>query len=275
MKYLCHSSRLHILTAVFLTVVVFSCKDNSNNVKQTDNDSLSVDTTNTIIEDELNLFDDEPISKKADELFDDFFYNFITDNRFQSIRIDKALKKHKNDILEMFSNQDFFTVIYEDTKDLVLLKDTTLKNVTVEWIDLENEVEDKYNFRKINGEWILAGKSEGGLMYADNIDFYEFYKKFATDRDFQISSLAEEIRYHAEAQEGNEAVDTILTHKDWWEFSMEMPPFNPVIVNINYGQKLSGNNVRNLLFEGLCNGISVNYCFTKEDDSWILTDIEI
>ena len=260
-----------------LSITLGSC--NNSNVQNTDDES---DSTTTIVEEateepaeQLQLLDEEPVSKKADELFDDFFYNFISDSKFQSSRIDNALRKHKDNILEMFSNQDFFTVFYEDSGDLALLKDTTLTKVSVEWVDLENEIADKYFFRKIEGEWILTSKNESGIKYAENADFYEFYKHFSTDRDFQFNSLAENIRFAVAAGEEEEAIDTLLNRSDWWEFSMEMPPFSHILVNINYGQKLSESNTKNLLFEGYSNGITVDYRFEKEDGEWTLQQISL
>lgn len=259
-----------------ITVVMMGCASPGTKADE-DNDSIDIeiDSVADTLEDSLMLFEDEPVSKLADELFGDFFYNFISDIDFQHKRTGGHMKKHKGSIFDRFSTQDFFTVVFDRKSDLYLLKDTTLTSVGVEWIDLDSCVIDRYNFHKINSEWLLTDKKEYSVDESPCAEFYEFYKQFATDHDFQMSSLAENIDYLETAQEGEEAVSSVITHDDWAEFSMEMPTFSTTLVNIDYGQSMENANRKNLLFEGFSNGIYVEYRFFRTDDKWLLKEIEI
>ncbi len=260
-----------------IAVAIMGCANPATVKTEEENDSIAADSDSVVdaLEESLLLFEDEPVSELADELFGDFFYNFISDIDFQHKRIGGHMKKQKGSIFDRFSTQDFFTVVYDRKSDLYLLKDTTLTSVGVEWIDLDSCTIDKYNFRKINSKWLLTDKKEYSVDESPCAEFYGFYKKFATDYDFQMSSLAENIDYLETAQEGEEAVNSIITHDDWPEFSMEMPTFSTTLVNIDYGQSMEDKHRKNLLFEGFSNGIYVEYRFFRTDDKWVLKEIEI
>lgn len=259
---------------VVLTMSVVACSNGGGSSKETD-EADSVVTDDTLEMDSLILLDEQPVSVLADELFDDFFYNFISDVQFQRERTDYPMKKHKGSIFEHFSTQDFFSVIYEHDRDLALLKDTTLRKVGVEWIYLDSMVIDRFNFRKIDGEWLLVTRSEYAMDSTLNADFFDFYERFVNDTIYQKESLGDGVTFSIPASEGDDAIDSIVTAETWTDFCADKQLFNPVLVNIDYGQKLEADNKRDILFHGFSNGVSIEFRFEKEDKRWLLKSIEL
>lgn len=239
-------------------------------------DTLLVDEDSLVeVSDTLQLIEEQPVSARADELFDDFFFNFISDVKFQHSRTDYPMKKHKGSIFDHFSTHDFFTVIYEHEDDLALLKDTTLKKVGVEWIYLDSMNVDRFNFRKIDGEWLLIDRTEYSFEDSPNADFFKFYERFVADTLTQVEAIGDGVAYTVEAQEGDEEVDSIVTPDMWTEFMSDKPLFSPVLVNIDYGQRIGNENTRNLLFQGFSNGVSIEFRFSCKDGLWFLDAIEL
>lgn len=242
----------------------------------TEEDSLLVeDDSLAETSDSLILLEEQPVSVRADELFNDFFYNFISDVKFQRLRTDYPMKKHKGSIFGHFSTRDFFTVIFEHRKDLALLKDTTLRKVSVEWIYLDSLNVDRFNFWKVDGEWLLIDRTESSLVDSPNADFFRFYDRFVNDTIAQIDAIGDGVTFTVEAQEGDEEVDSIVTPDVWTEFMSDKPVLSPVLVNIDYGQKVEDGDNRDLLFQGFSNGVSIEFRFRREDGQWFLNAIEL
>lgn len=88
---------------------------------------------------------EEPKPTEADESFDDFIYNFASDDELQRQRvkfplsyyngdepskIDKKYWKHD----DLFTKQNYYTLLFDREEDMDLVGDTTLTSVQVEWI---------------------------------------------------------------------------------------------------------------------------------------------
>ncbi|MBQ6033115.1 MAG: DUF4348 domain-containing protein, partial [Prevotella sp.] len=70
--------------AVCLTLVVAACSDKKPAEQQAPLTDSIVDTTATDTMEEL--IEEQPIPKAADELFDDFIFNFASSNKLQTER---------------------------------------------------------------------------------------------------------------------------------------------------------------------------------------------
>ena len=76
--------------------------------------------------------------KAADELFDDFVFNFAANRKLQMSRINFPLPVYHNDKLKkqiekkhwrmehFFMRQDYYTLIFDNRRQMNLVKDTTL-----------------------------------------------------------------------------------------------------------------------------------------------------
>ena len=106
--------------------------------------------------------------KAADELFDDFIFNFAANRKLQFSRIVFPLKKtdgKKVSYIEkkqwkmehFFMPQGYYTLIFDNMKQMKLVKDTSINNVVVEKVYLDRKKVKKYIFERINGQWMLTG----------------------------------------------------------------------------------------------------------------------
>ena len=237
--------------------------------------------------DTLQLFEEKELPKAVDELFDDFFFTFASDARFQNQRIrfplrfkdeDAELKLTKEDWhnYNRFGQQEFFSVIYEREKDLALQKDTAVHEVGVQWIYLQDGYVEKYNFKRIpQGQWVLFNIEKRDVEQTPNGDFVKFYSQFVADSVFQRSCLVTPIHLHAKPQDDEEESDTELSADDWFEMKSDMPIPKDVLVTIDYGQQSTDGNKKNLLMEGVSNGLFMEFKFEKIAGEWRLYGIEI
>lgn len=279
------------LSSIFIVAVfVFlSCKGSGGDrVAYEPDDSIAINDSigDDFPSDSLNLFDEDVIPTSADELFNDFFYGFTTDQRFQLSRISFPLKGNEGGKVQRvskeewkaddkFIRQPFFSVIYERERDMAIQKDTSLNHVVVEYYDLQSETVEKFNFQRTNGQWQLSSFEKSSSIHGPNEDFIEFYSKFVSDSLFQKQSIHTPLSLiTSEDDEFADGGDMELSIEDWFEFSSEMPLPRDVMTNINYGQPSISENRKILLVEGLSNGLSVKYKFDKMNGHWRLIEIE-
>ena len=105
---------------------------------------------------------DEPKPIEADESFDDFIYNFASDDALQRQRvvfplpyyngeraskIDKKYWKHD----DLFTKQSYYTLLFDREEDMDMVGDTSLTSVQVEWIFIKKRMVKKYYFERIKG----------------------------------------------------------------------------------------------------------------------------
>ena len=105
-------------------------------------DSVCVDSS-CYAQDTLQLFEEEVLPESADELFNDFFFNYTSDMNFKNQRQaysldcnigDTVIKIHSSELgaySELFVD-DYYSIIYERNEDLSFQKDTSLNEVIVE-----------------------------------------------------------------------------------------------------------------------------------------------
>ena len=111
--------------------------------------------------------EEEPvIPAAADESFADFLYNFALDERLQLRRIlfplPYYMDNQKDSIMKedwvhdpLFSQQEFYTMLYDNLDDAELEKDTASTSVRIEWIDLKQKKMKRYYFERLYGWWKL------------------------------------------------------------------------------------------------------------------------
>ena len=234
--------------------------------------------------DTLQLVEDAPVPKTADEIFNDFIYTFITDSEFQHERVCFPLRgnnPHANHINRSewdkkspFNSPEFISMIYDREKDMNLQKDTTLTHVSVEWIYLNSQHAVMYNFRKKHGRWMLTDYEEQNMSQSPLSAFVSFYSKFSSDTLFQKESIDFPLRLVTKSEGDEEGGEMQLSPEDWEQFRAEMPLPCGVITNINYGQPALSENRKILLVEGLGNSLYVKYKFDQTDGHWYLYEIE-
>ncbi len=232
------------------------------------------------------LISEQPIPKAADELFDDFFFTFAGNRKHQLERIKfplavvsrgktTAITKEQWKMESFFMSQGYYTLIFDNHKQLQLSKDTSINHVVVEKIYLAKKKVKKYNFDRLNGEWMLTSIENNAMYLNSNASFLAFYQQFATDTAFQIRSLNETVDYKGTNPENDqEELEGEITPDQWDEFSPgELP--SGLIYNIIYGQKYTANNRKIFLLRGISNGQELEMTFKKMGAEWKLVKMVV
>lgn len=256
------------------------------------NKAVTADTTVTdsIVADTLEvdsleeLISEAPVPKAADELFDDFIFNFAGNRKLQMERIQFPLSvindgkiskvtKAQWKMERFFMPQGFYTLILDNKKQLNLSKDTSVSHVVVEQIHLDQQIVKRFNFDRKNGEWMLTSIDNSAMAENSNASFLDFYERFATDSAFQIKSLNDPIAFTGpDPDDDFETITGDLLPEQWPDIGPTDLP-SGLIYNIIYGQKYTENTQKVFLLRGIANGQELEMTFKIVDGVWKLVKL--
>lgn len=247
-------------------------------------DSTSADTVDTTSIDTLEqLITEQPMPKAADELFDDFIFNFAANKKLQLERIvfplkvtnnskEKAINKQQWKMEHFFMNQGYYTLIFDNKRQMNLVKDTSINHVVVEKIYLKKKKVKQYVFNRINGQWMLVEINTGAMYQNNNASFLNFYQKFATDSTFQANHLNNPIHFSGpDPDDDFSTMNGDIAPETWPAFAPELP--SGFIYNIMYGQKYTQSNQKILVMRGIANGMEMELTFARKGKQWKLTKL--
>ena len=155
-------------------LLMCSCTGNQTPKPTAIADSIA-DTVDSVPSDTLEqLLIDTPMPKAADELFDDFVFNFAANKRLQKERVvfplkvrkadgEEIISKEKWEMERFFMRQGYYTLMFNDERQMTLMKDTSLKAAVVQKIQLRKKVIKDYVFRRIRGAWMLLEIKESPI----------------------------------------------------------------------------------------------------------------
>ena len=239
-------------------------------------DTASVDTLDELIS-------EQPMPKAADELFDDFIFNFAANRKLQLGRIKfplevvdgenvAYLKKKQWKMEHFFMDQGYYTLIFDNMKQMNVVKDTSINNVVVEKVYLAKEKVEKYIFKRINWRWMLTSVHTNDMVQNTNASFLAFYQKFASDPSFQIESLNNPVMFTGPDPDDDFSTMTgEIAPETWPAFAPELP--SDFIYNIMYGQKYTEGNQKIFVMRGIANGMEMQLTFKRMDGKWKLTSL--
>lgn len=239
-------------------------------------DTASVDTIEQLIS-------EQPMPKAADELFDDFIFNFAANRKLQLGRIKFPLKVVDGDDVtfvkkaqwhmeHFFMDQGYYTLIFDNMKQMDLVKDTSINNVVVEKVYLIEEKVEKYLFKRINGRWMLTSIRSNDMFQNTNASFLAFYQRFATDPEFQLQSLNNPVEFTGPDPDDDFSTMTgEIAPETWPAFAPELP--SGFIYNIMYGQKYAEGNQKIFVMRGIANGMEMQLTFKRIDGEWKLVSL--
>jgi hypothetical protein len=278
--------RLLIGTLV-LTALMFSCKG-----KQTTGtaEAAPQDTTDSIAQQDTvpadtmeMLITQTPMPRAADELFDDFLFNFAANRKLQMERVAFPLLKVRGadssrvklgewQMERFFMRQDFYTVLFDNEQQMELVKDTTVNLATVEKIYFNTGAVIQYMFHRIKGAWMLTEINTQPITTNRNASFLQFYHKFGTDSLFQTESLNETVEFVGPDPDDDFArMEGILTPDTWPAFAPELP--DKMIYNVVYGTPKDTTDKKIFVMRGIANGLEVEMTFRQREGRWQLVKL--
>ena len=237
---------LAVLTIVCFTSVGCTDKKPAPAVDSTAADTAVADTQ--AMDSTAKLIEETPMPKAADELFDDFLFNFAASRKLQKERIHFPLAVYRNDKLKkhiekrhwkmehFFMRQDYYTLIFDNRKQMNLVKDTTIDHVVVEKVFYSRKVVQQFLFNRINGQWMMTSINYKPMYQNNNASFLKFYGAFATDTAFQARHLHNPVKFTGPDPDDDFSTMTgEIEPETWPAFAPQLP--HGMIYNIIYGQK--------------------------------------
>ena len=271
------------LASLAMLFVGTGCTDK----KTTSDVSVSVDTmlTDTLGTDSMEaLIEDEPMPKAADELFDDFIFNFAANRRLQSERTDypvnvdtygklSKVEKSKWGMEHFFMRQGYYTLVFNSASQLDVVKDTAIGSVYVEKISFAKRQVTRWQFNRVLGLWKMQGVRIMALTKHEDASFLRFYNNFVTNPDIQSVSIAESVSFSGPDPEDD------FSRMTGELMAEQVPAFLPwmpsgTLYNIHYGdQPYKPSNTRIFVVRGIANGMESELTFQKKSGGWMLTKL--
>ena len=281
-------SFLSVLLAV-LTVVCFTYVGCSDKKPAQVHDSTSVDSviadTQTVDSTE-KLIEETPMPKAADELFDDFVFNFAANRKLQMKRVHFPLPVYHNDKLvksigkrawkmeHFFMHQDYYTLIFDNQKQMNLVKDTAINHVVVEKVFYAKKTVQQFLFNRINGEWMMTSINYKPMYSNMNASFLKFYGHFATDSTFQAEHLHNPVKFVGpDPDDDFSTMSGDIEPETWPAFAPQLP--HGMIYNIIYGQKYAESNQKIFVIRGIANGMETILTFKRIHGKWMLIKLNM
>ena len=281
------------LIALFLT----GCSDGKKSASVSVPDDLQEEPADTIPtdieedgdeEDLDHLIGTQPMPVAADELFDDFIFNFASNRRLQMERINfplsidgdtttledstsvVAFSRDNWQMEHFFMHEGEYTLMFDSPEEMELVKDTSVSQVTVEHIMLNENTVKQYLFDRTGGQWRLTGVRRQTLAENPNASFIGFYQQFATDSAFQRESLSEAIDIAVPDPDDDFAqTEGVITPDFWDAFAPELP--EGIVYNIVYGPQDAASDQKVFVVRGISNGLELELTFKRRDGRWKLT----
>ena len=220
--------------------------------------------------------------KAADELFDDFIFNFAANRRLQKKRIVFPLKvyyngKLKREISEkewkmehFFMRQQYYTLIFDNARQMNLVKDTAVNHVVIEKIFFRKKLVQQFLFNRINGQFMMTSLNYKKMYTNENADFLRFYDRFSRDSAYQVASMADEVEFTAPDPNNDFAdINGVMMPQQWPDFKPALIPKDK-IYNIIYGQHYTESKRKLFVIRGISNSLEIEMYFRKIGRHWKL-----
>ena len=278
---------LPLLAAMLLLTACKGGRANSFEADDTEDSSavtVQQESGQLTMEEEIDeLIAQEPLPQSADELFDDFIFNFASNRRLQMERIafplliNSGAKKEyiTPDNWQMehfFMHQGEYTLMFDREEQLKLTQDTAIVEVALEKIFLEEDFIRQYLFSRASGRWMLTEIRNQTLPRNANATFIAFYQQFVTDSTFQRESLADEIAFQGPDPDDDFAqMEGVITPDFWDAFAPELP--QRMLYNIVYAPQDPQSQQKILMVRGIANGLEQILTFRIQGGRWKLVKL--
>ena len=270
-----------LIAIVAGVLLMFSCTGNkTQRAEEPQADSVADTVEVTPIDSLEQLIGETPTPKAMDELFDDFVFNFAANKKLQMDRVvfpltvrkgDKpeTIDKKKWEMERFFMRQGYYTLFFDNDKQMQLMKDTSINQAIVEKILFKKNAVKDYVFNRIRGAWMLREVREMSISENMNASFLEFYQQFVTDKAYQMKSLNSTVTFVSpDPDDDFSMMEGIITPDTWEAFAPELP--SKLLYNIIYGQPEPVGSEKIFILRGIANGLEMELRFKKVNNRWLL-----
>ena len=268
--------------AIFAGVLLmFSCTGNKTNQHEEVAADTVVDSMSMAEVDTLELLITEtPMPRAADAMFDDFLFNFLANKKLQKERIIFPLRvteDGKTETIEqdqwkmehLFMRQGYYTLLFNNDKQMSLMKDTAVSEAIVEKIMLKKWQVSSYYFQRIKGAWMFREVRVTPIDENSNLSFLAFYKRFVTDSVYQVESINETVQFTGpDPDDDFNVMEGVITPDTWEAFAPQLPA--KLLYNIVYGKPEPEGNQKIFLMRGVANGLELELRFKRVGGRWKL-----
>jgi hypothetical protein len=283
-SYLSQFMRHYLILFATLILMTASCGGRKSGDAQ---DTVPDDSTivaDSVSADSLNInISDIPMPRAADELFDDFVFNFAANRKLQMERVafpllvvrdnkQERMTKAQWQMEYFFMRQGFYTLLFDSEKHMEVVKDTSVHHAVVEKIFFESGSITQYVFNRLRGTWMLTQMKTIPIQQSTNSSFLDFYHHFATSPDFQAQHLGETVKFVGpDPDDDFSMMEGVITPDTWEAFAPELP--GDMIYNIIYGESRKESNTKVFVVRGIANGFELEMTFQRTHGQWKLTKL--
>lgn len=225
------------------------------------------------------------IPKNLDETFDDFVYTYASDKRFQLYRTHFPLPYVKDTVRveikrsewihdALYTNLEFYNILFDKEEDMEIEKDTRTDKVNVSWLFLDKKEARHYYFERNKGYWMLENITQKSYGGGPNEAFLSFFYEFCNDSVFQREHIAPSLKFVTNDPDDDfNVIEAFISVDQWFAFRPSLPKNK--MTNIDYGQSYSAKSRHKIVtFRGIGTGYSNTLFFTRDGNSWKLTEYE-
>ena len=277
--------RQYFFLLVIGLLIFVSCGGNKTGAGTTEVVADSVVTRDSMsaVDSLLAEMEDFPIPKAADELFDDFVFNFAANRKLQMERILFPLRMVVGDKVEtidrskwqmerFFMRQGYYTVIFDNERHMEVVKDTSVNQAVVEKIYFDSQTVSQYDFRRLKGAWMLVEVRTISFEQSVNASFLPFYQQFASSVEYQVQHLSNEVTFIGpDPDDDFSTMEGVITPDTWEAFAPQLP--KKMIYNIIYGSPRKEGNSKLFVLRGIANGLELEMTFLRGNGNWRLTKL--
>ncbi len=260
---------------------------NDSTATTEDNDTTTEDTAtvvdNTPLTETEKLMEDKPMPKAADELFDDFFFNFSNSRKVQKERIQwplnivvngakSTMNENSWQMERFFSDKEFYVMLLDDVKQTKLAKDTSVTNVVVKHVNIPANKLKNFVFNRIEGQWMMTEMETESLSESKNASFLRFYQKFATDSVSCMQALADKISFTGPDEEDESKTTTRDISPE--EYGYWAPELVTDFYAVAYGQKNQSSNNKVFIMRQPSSSQECRMFFRRQGGQWKLYKLE-
>ena len=264
-----------------MLVLLASCGGSKSGAKGDADDSLQADSSEVDIVQEA--LDEATLPRAADELFDDFFFNFAAVHKLQMERIkfpltviseDKegVITKERWKMERFFMPQGYYTLLFDSEQNMEVVKDTSVCHAVVERISFDQQRIRQFIFNRPVGAWMMTEIRDIPMEKSHNATFLAFYHRFATDTHYQQKHLSGAVKFVGpDPDDDFNQMEGIITPDTWEAFAPELP--SGTIYNIVYGKPEKEGRQKVFVLRGISNGMELEMTFHKKGSEWKLSKL--